>query len=161
MVGQGFADDGSYASAEEIDGVREFVVGQRGDAHLEADAGDAAEVFVHLEELGSYGFGIADEECALGAAEGFELAAGDGRPAALLADLGEGFGVAGEEVVGGLLVSVGYVAEGVDADFEFLGGVAGAFAGFAVEVDEGAEAVGFAADDGDHQRKAEDTGTDE
>jgi hypothetical protein len=107
-------------------------VGEGGDAHLKADAGDAAEGFVHLEELGGYGFGVADEERAGGAAESFELAASDGGPAALLADLGEGVGVAGEEVVGGLLVGVGYVAEGVDADFEFLWGVAGAFAGFAV-----------------------------
>jgi hypothetical protein len=122
--------------------VHEFVMAQSGDAHLEADAGDAAEVFVHLQELGGYGFRIADEECALGAAEGFELAACDGRPAALLADLGEGFGVAGEEVVGGLLVSVRYVAERVNADLELLGGVAGALAGFAVEVDEGTESDG-------------------
>ena len=39
---QGTADDGGYAGAEEFDGVREFVVGEGGDAHLEADAGDAA-----------------------------------------------------------------------------------------------------------------------
>ncbi len=102
-----------------------------------------------------YGFGVADDEGSGGAAEGFELGAGDWGPAALFADLGEGFGVAGEEVVGGLLVGVGDVAEGVDADFELLGCVACAVAGFAVEVDEGAEAVGFAADDGDHERKAE------
>jgi hypothetical protein len=38
----GFADDGGYAGAEELDGVREFVVGEGGDAHLKADAGDAA-----------------------------------------------------------------------------------------------------------------------
>jgi hypothetical protein len=114
-----------------------------------------------LEELGGYGFGIADQECASGAAEGFELGAGDGRPAALFADLGEGFGVAGEEIVGGLLVGVGYIAEGVDSYFEFLGSVPGAFAGFAVEVDERAEAVGFAADDGDHERKSEDAGANE
>ena len=42
-----------------------------------------------------------------------------------------------------------------------LGGVAGAFAGFAVEIDEGAEAVGLAADDGDHEWKAEHAGADE
>jgi len=156
--GEGFADDGAYSGAEEFDGVREFVVGEGGDAHLEADAGDAAQGFVHLEELGGYGLGVADEERAGGAAESFELAASDGRPAALLADLGEGVGVAGEEVVCGLFVGVGDVAEGVDADFEFLGGVTGAFAGFAVEVDEGTEAVGLAADDGDHERKSEDAG---
>ena len=106
--------------------------------------------------FGGYGFGVADDEGAGGAAEGFELVARDGRPAALLADFGEGVGVARKEIVGGLLVGVGDVAEGVDADFEFFGGVAGAVAGFAVEVDEGAEAVGLAADDGDHEGKAED-----
>jgi len=159
--GKGFADDGAYAGAEEFDGVHESVVTEGGDAHLEADAGDAAESFVHLEELGGYGFGVADHECSAGAAEGFELAAGDGRPAALFAYLGEGVGIAGEEVVCGLLVGVGDVAEGVDADFELLGCVAGALAGFAVEVDEGAEAVGLAADDGDHERQAECAGADE
>ena len=138
-----------------------LVVGEGGDAHLEADAGYAAESFIHLEELGGYGFGVADHEGASGAAKGFELVAGDRGPAAFFADFGEGFGVAGKEVVGGLLVGVGYVAEGVDADFEFVGGVAGASAGFAIEVDEGAEAVGFAADDGDHERKAEHAGADE
>src|SRR5438270_9884346 len=156
--GEGLADDGGYASAEEFDGMHESVVAEGGYAHLGADAGDAAEGFVHLEELGGYGFGVADHERAGGAAERFDLAAGDGRPAALFADLGEGVGVAWEEVVCGLLVGVGDVAEGVNADFESLGGVAGAFAGFSVEVDEGSEAVGLAADDGDHERQAEDAG---
>ncbi len=77
------------------------------------------------------------------------------------ADLGEGFGVAGEEVVGGLLVGVGDVAEGVDADLESLGSVAGALACFAVDVDEGTEAMRLAADDGDHEGKAEHAGADE
>src|SRR5438045_784252 len=81
--GEGFADDGGYAGAEEFDGMHESVVAQGGDAHLETDAGDAAEGFVHLQELGGYGFGVADHERSGGAAEGFELAAGDGRPAAL------------------------------------------------------------------------------
>ena len=36
-----------------------------------------------------------------------------------------------------------------------------AFAGFAVEIDEGAETVGFAADDGDHEGKAEVAGANE
>ena len=125
-----------------------------GYAHLEADAGDASEGFVHLEELGGDSFGIADHEGSGRAAEGFELVAGDGRPAAFATNFGEGFGVAREEIVGGLLIGVGYVPEGVDADFELLGFVAGAFAGFAVEVDEGAEAVGFAAYDCDHEGKA-------
>ena len=106
-------------------------------------------------------FGVADHECSAGAAECFELAARDRRPAALLADFGEGFGVAREEVVCGLLVGVGDVAQSVNSDFEFLGGVTGAFAGFAVEVDEVAKTMGLAADDRDHERKTEDTGADE
>ena len=88
----------------------EFVVRERGDAHLEADAGDAAESFAHLEELGGYGFGVADHQCTSGAAESFKLVARDRRPAAFLANFGEGVGVAGEKVVCGLLVGVGDVA---------------------------------------------------
>ena len=132
-----------------------------GDAHLEADARDAAEVFVQLEDFGCDGFGIADEECAFGTAEDLELVARDWGPAAFFADFCEGFGVAGEEVVGGLLVGVGYVAEGVNAYLQLLGGVAGSLTGFAVEVNERTKAVGFAADDGDHERKAEISGADE
>ncbi len=48
---EGLADDRGYLGAEEFDGVHEFVVAEGGDAHLEADARDAAEGFVHLEEL--------------------------------------------------------------------------------------------------------------
>ena len=132
-----------------------------GYAHLEADAGDAAQRLVHAEKFFGYSLGVAYHERSGGAAEGFELAARDGGPATLLADLGEGFGVAGEKVVGGLLVGVGDVAEGVDADFESLRGVASALACFAVEVDEGAEAVRLAADDGDHEGEAEHAGADE
>src|SRR5271170_1613213 len=150
-LGQGFADDRGDFGAEEFDGVHELVVAQGCDAHLEANAGDAAEGLVHLQELGGYGFGVADHERAGWSAKGFELAASDWWPATFTADLGEGFGVAGEEVIGGLLVGVGDVAEGMDADLERLGCVTGALAGFAIDVDEGAEAVRLAADDGDHE----------
>ena len=43
----------------------------------------------------------------------------------------------------------------------WFGGVAGAAAGFAVEVDEGRKLAVLAADDGDHERKAEGAGADE
>jgi hypothetical protein len=46
-----FANDRSYFGAEEFDCVEEFVVVQGGYAHLEADSGDAAQGFVHLEEF--------------------------------------------------------------------------------------------------------------
>jgi hypothetical protein len=135
-------------------------VAEGSDAHLEADAGDAAESFVHLKKLGGYGFRIADKERAGGATQGFELVASDRRPAAFLTDPGERFCVAREEVVGGLLVSVGNVAEGVDADFELLGGVTGTLTGYTVEVNKRAEAMRFAANDSDHERQAESSGTD-
>jgi len=96
--------------------MHEFVVAEGGDAHLEADAGDAAEVLVQLQELGGYGFGVTNEERAFGAAEDFELVASDRGPAAFSANFGKGFGVSRKEVVGGLLVGVGYVTQGVDAD---------------------------------------------
>ena len=114
-----------------------------------------------MKELLDDGGGLTDDESAFIGANSFELAPGDGWPAALLSDLGEGGGVAGEEVVRGLLVGFGDVAEGVDADLEFLGGVSCAAAGLAVQVDEGAEAMGFAANDGDHEREAEGSGAGE
>lgn len=136
-------------------------MGEGGDAHLKVEAGDAAEDLVVVEDLVDHGCGVADYEGTGIAADDLELAAGDRGPATLLADLGEGSGVAGEEVVSGLFVGVGDVAEGVDADGEFFRGMAGAAAGFAVEVDEGAEAVGFAADNGDHEGEAEGSGAGE
>jgi len=97
--------------------VKETVVVESGYAHLEAQARDAAEGFVEAEKFFDYCVGVADDEGSAGAAESFELGAGDRGPAAFLADFCEGFGIAGEEVVGGLLVGVGYVAQRVDAYF--------------------------------------------
>ncbi len=120
------ADDRGYAGGEDVDGVHHLCVREGGYGHLEGDTGDSAEGLVDAEELGGYVFGVADEERAGGAAEGVVLAARRGRPAALFADLSEGVGVAGEEVVGSLLSGVGEEADGVDADLELVGGVAGA-----------------------------------
>ena len=64
-----------------------------------------------------------------------------GRPAALLADLGEGVGVAGEEVVGGLLVVSATKPMAWMPTLSCSGAWPARLAGFAVEVDEGAEAV--------------------
>ena len=112
--------------------MHEVVVAEGRDAHLEAEARDAAEGFVEAENFFGYGFRVADDEGSGWTSESFKLVAGDRGPAAFFADFGEGFGVAGEEVVGCLFVGVGYIAEGVDAYFELLGCVAGAFTGFAV-----------------------------
>ena len=132
-----------------------------GDGHLEGDAGDSAEGVVEAEEFCGDGFRVSDEECAGGATDGVVLGARGGGPAAFFADPGEGVGVTGVEVVCGLLGGVAEEADGVDADIEFLRGVTGAGSGFAVEIDEWAEAVGFAADDGDHEGQAEIAGAGE
>ena len=79
--------------------MQESVVAEGGDAHLEAEAVDAAQGFVEAEDFFGYGFGVADDEGSGGATQGFELVAGDWWPAALFADLGEGFCIAREEVV--------------------------------------------------------------
>ncbi len=136
-------------------------MGEGGDGHLEVEAGDAAEGFVDVEDLVGHLVRFAYDEGSGRTAEGVELGARGWRPAALFADLGEGLGVAGEEVVGGFGGGVGDVAEHVEADLEGLRGVAGAGTGLAIEIDEGTEAVGLAADDGDHEGQAEDAGAGE
>ena len=136
-------------------------MGEVGNGHLEGDAVDASEGLVDTEEFFGDGFRCADDEGSSGAAECVVLGAGGRGPATFFADLSEGVGVAGKEDVGGLGVGVAEEADRVDADFELLGVVAGAVAGFAVEVDEGAEAVVLSADDGDHERETEEAGAGE
>ena len=133
-------------------------MGKGGDAHLERDAGESAEDFVDVEDFFRDGLGVADQEGAGGTAQGVKLGASGGSPAAFFADFGEGVGVAGEEILGGLLGGVSQKTDGVEADGEFIGGMAGAFADFAIEIDERAKSFRFAADDGDGERKSEDAG---
>ena len=46
--------------AEDFYGVQHFFAWKRRDTHLECDAGDAAENFIHVEDLFRDRFGIAD-----------------------------------------------------------------------------------------------------
>lgn len=158
---QSFANDGSDVTAEELGCADEFVVCESCDAHLEAEARDAAEIFVDAQNFFSDSLRIADDQCAAGPAQSVELIARYWRPSAFLADLGEGLRVAGEEVFCGLIVGVGDVAQRVNADFERFGRVACACSGFAIEIDEGTKTMGLASDDCDHQREAEDSGSNE
>ena len=126
---------------------------------METEAGDAAEGLVHGVNFFRDGLRRADEQCAGGAEQRVEVAARDGRPTALAADLGEGARVAREKLVGGLLVGLGNVAEHVQTDVKFFGRVAGLRAGLAIQVDQRTEPVRLSADDRDHERQAEFAGT--
>ena len=113
--GEFFAYDRCDAGAENLDGPQHLLVRERRDTHLEGDARDAAEHFVHVEDFLRNGLGIADEQSACGSADGVELRARGRRPAAFLADLGEGFRIAGIKVVGSLPGGFSQEANGVQA----------------------------------------------
>ena len=134
---------------------------QRSTAHHQGDARDTPERVVDTVHLPGDGIRIADKEGSIFRSLGIEGCARCGRPAALAADAGEGRGVGGPEDVGGFLVSIGEEADGVDGDVEQLGRMACAASRFAVQVDEWAEAMGFASDNGYRQRQAERARADE
>ncbi len=68
---------------------------------------------------------------------------------------------AGQSVFAASSRGVGDEADGMDRDVERGGIVSGALAGFAIQLNERAEAMWLAADDGDGERKAERSGADE
>src|SRR5882757_5717212 len=123
---------------------------QRRDAHLEGDARDAAKGFVDVEDLFPNGFGIADNERAGGTSQRIELCSRSGRPSPFFADFREGVGIAGKEVVRGLLIRIAEKADAVKAHLQLLWSVAGAATRLAIEFDVGTKAVRFAADDRNH-----------
>jgi len=130
-------------------------VGEHAAGDHEGDTGDTAEVGGEAFDFGGDGLWCADEEGSGGSALGVEGGAGGGSPAAFAADAGEGVLIGGPELVGGLVVGVGEVADAVEGDVEFGAVVSSAFGGLVVEVDERTEAVGFTADDSDGEREAE------
>src|ERR1700732_294261 len=134
---------------------------QRRDTHLECDARDAAEGIIHVQYFLRDSLGVTDQQRTCWSAHGVELCPGSWGPAALLADLGEGVCVSRIKVVGSLLGGVSKEADGVETHDEFLGGVTGAAACLAVQVDQRAESFGFATDDGDHEGESKHTGASE
>ena len=104
---------------------------------------------------------VADQECALRARHGVELRARRRRPAAFAADLRRQMRPARKEGVLRLRVGLADEAHRVNADLELLGQCPARWPALAVEIDERAEALETAADDRDHQRKAERAGAGE
>src|SRR5258708_8023937 len=97
-----------------------------------------------------YFFGVADEERALRGSLRFEASAGGGRQSALVRDRGDSAGVAGKEVIDGLLRRRCDIAQHVHADSQSMGRVSEPLPGFPVEINERPEAPQFTADDCDH-----------
>ena len=108
-----------------------------------------------LHYLFRHFFRVAHQQCTIPASHGIEMSAGDGRPAAFLADAGKGFGVTWKEIVNRLLRCFGNVTEGVHANLEFFGRMSRAPAKFPIDVNERTEPPGLAADDGDHQGQSQ------
>jgi hypothetical protein len=70
-------------SAKDFYGVQHFFVWQRRDTHLECDAGDAAENFIHVKNLFRDRFGVADQQRAGRSAQGVKQSACGGWPGRL------------------------------------------------------------------------------
>src|SRR2546428_14195509 len=117
LFAQGWRD----AGADRFDGPHGPGVRDRGRVHLKREAGDAAKGFAVPNDLLDHLVGAADEQGALRGSLRGEVGTGDGSPTALLADVGHGAGVAGEEVVDGLLRGRRDVAKGVHADLQLIG----------------------------------------
>ena len=148
-------DDRRHLSAEDLYGVQHFLVRKRRDTHLECDAGDATENFIHVKDLFRDRFSVADQQRAGRSAQGVELSACGGWPAAFLADFGKRVRIAWKEYFRGFVRGVCEKANGMKTYGKLLGRMTGAAPSLAVEVYKWAEASGFTADDGHHERKSE------
>src|SRR5438552_4593643 len=105
--------------------------------------------------------GAANQQSAVRAALSIEPGTGDGRPATLLRDTGDGAGVTGKELIGGFLCRRRAVPQGAHADLQSIERVPRTRAGLPVEIDERPEAPWLAADDGHHQGQPQRTGANE
>ena len=55
-------DDRCHDGAEDLYGVQHFLVRKRRDTHLECDAGDATENFIHIKDFFRDRFSVADQQ---------------------------------------------------------------------------------------------------
>jgi hypothetical protein len=136
-------------------------VRERRHTHLESNTGKATEDFTHVQYLLCDRFGVSDQQRTWGSSQSVKLCPRSRGPAAFFTDLSERVGISWIESVCSFLRSVSQKADCVKSDDEFLGGVAGAAPSLSVKVDQGPKSFGFAADNGDHQGKAEGAGTNE
>src|SRR5713101_8833815 len=127
----------------------------RRDTHLECDAGDPAENFVHVKDLFCDRFSVADQQCTGRSADGVKLSARGGWPAAFLADFGKSVCIAWIEYFRGFVRGVREKTNGMKTYGELLGRMTGATPCLAIEVYKRPEASGLTADDGNHERKSE------
>src|SRR5712692_2585051 len=148
-------DDRRHLSAEEFYGVQHFFMRHRRDTHLECDAGDAAENFIHVKDLFCDRFSVADQQCTSRSAQRVELSTCGGRPAAFLADFGKSVRIAWKEYFCGFVRGVREKADGMKTYGELFRRMTGATASLAIEVYKRPEASGLTADDGNHERKSE------
>src|SRR6267154_3212969 len=151
----------SYDRAEDLNGVQHFLVRKGRDTHLECDARDAAENFIHIEDLFRDRLGVADQQRASRSAQGVELSTCGRGPAAFLADFRKGVCIAWKEYFRGFVRGVREKANGVKTYSKPLGGMSGAAPSLAVEVYERAEASRLTADNGNHERKSQHAGANE
>ncbi len=116
-------DDRCYGGAEDLYGMQHLLVWKRRDTHLECDAGDATENFIHIKDLLRDRFSIADQQCASGSALGVELSARGGWPATFLSNFGKGVRIARIEYFRGFVRGVTEKANGVKTYSKLLGGM--------------------------------------
>src|ERR1700737_4784820 len=83
--------------AEDLYGVHHFLVRKRRDTHLECDAGDATENFIHIKDLFRDRFSVADQQRAGRSALRVELSACGGGPGPSLSLFPEKWGHARKE----------------------------------------------------------------
>src|SRR6266478_8472929 len=148
-------DNRCHGGAQDLYGVQHFLVRKGRDPHLECDAGDAAENFIHIKDLSRDRFSVADQQRAGRSAQGVELSACGGWPAAFLADFGKGVRIAWIEYFRGFVSGVREKANGMKTYSKSLGRMTGAASSLAVEIYERAEALRLTADYGHHKRKSE------
>src|ERR1700680_4369450 len=154
-------DDRCHEGAEDLYGVQHFLVRKRRDTHLECDAGDTTENFIHIKDLFRDCLSVTDQQRTGRSAQGVELSACGGWPAAFLADFGECVRIAWIEYFRGFVSGISEKANGMKTHSKSLGGMTGAAPSFTVEVYEWAEAFRLTADNSHHKRKSEHACTNE
>src|SRR5579859_4178431 len=109
-----------YFGTKKLNRVHSHPVWQRRDAHLERQSRDSTEYLITGEDPFHHSLQIAHQECSCRAANSFKLAPRHRWPAAFLADLGERLCITRKEFIGGLLVCVGNISEGMNTDAQAL-----------------------------------------
>src|SRR5580704_18078719 len=150
-------DDRCHACSEDFYGVQHLLMRKRRDTHLKCDSRDPTENFIYIQDFFRDRFSLADQQSAGWPAQGVELCARVGWPAAFFADFGKGVRIAWKEYVRGFFCGRCEKAYGMEAHRKLLGRMTGAATSLAVDVNEWSEAFRFAADDCHHKRKSEHT----